>query len=155
MGKWVSILFASRETLGERKGFIIFFNWNIVALQCCVVICVQQSYSIIYFCGLPRWLRVKNLPAMQETQADVGSNPGSSRSPGGGHGITLQYCCLEDLMDCRAWWATVRRASNSWTQLEWVSTHKHAYVCTSSYSYWNSPLCYRAGPCCFSILYKE
>ena len=32
---------------------------------------------------------VKNPPAM------LGSNPGSRRSPGGGHGNPLQYSCLE------------------------------------------------------------
>jgi len=39
---------------------------------------------------------VKNLPAMQETQADAGSFPGSGRSPRGGHGNSLQYSCLEN-----------------------------------------------------------
>ena len=133
MGKWIfSIFFTclySRETLGERKGFVIFFlKWSIVALQCCICIGVQRSYSIMYLHGLPRWLRVKNLPAMQETQVDVGSMPGSGRYPGGRHGSTLQYSCLENIMDRRAWWATVQRVSNSWTQLKWLSTHKHIYI---------------------------
>ena len=35
---------------------------------------------------------VKNLPAMQETQAQ---SPGSGRSLGGGHGSPFQYSCLE------------------------------------------------------------
>ena len=30
---------------------------------------------------------------------DVGSNPGSGRSPGEGHGTPLQYSCLENAMD--------------------------------------------------------
>ena len=34
---------------------------------------------------------IKNIPAMQETQADVSLIPGSGRSPGGGHGNPLQY----------------------------------------------------------------
>ena len=29
------------------------------------------------------------------------------RSPGGGNGIPLQYSCLENPVDRRAWWATV------------------------------------------------
>ena len=37
----------------------------------------------------------------------MGANPGSGRSPGGGHGNPLQYSCLENLMDRGAWWATV------------------------------------------------
>ena len=34
---------------------------------------------------------VKNFPAMIE---DLGSIPGSGRSPGGGHGNPVQYACL-------------------------------------------------------------
>ena len=32
---------------------------------------------------------------------------------GEGHGSPLQYCCLENPMDRRAWRATVRRAAES------------------------------------------
>ena len=38
---------------------------------------------------------------------DLGSIPGSRRSPGVGNGNPLQYSCLEDLMDGGAWRATV------------------------------------------------
>ena len=38
---------------------------------------------------------------------DMGSVPGSGRSPGEGKGYPLQYCCLENSMDRGAWWATV------------------------------------------------
>ena len=41
---------------------------------------------------------VKNLPA---NAGDVGSIPGSGRSPGGGNGNPLQYSCLENPMDRR------------------------------------------------------
>ena len=34
---------------------------------------------------------IKNIPAMQETQADVSLIPGSGRSTGVGHGNPLQY----------------------------------------------------------------
>ena len=34
---------------------------------------------------------------------DLGSIPGSGRSPGGGHGHPLQYSCLENPMDREAW----------------------------------------------------
>ena len=39
--------------------------------------------------------------------ADLGSIPGSGRSPGEGNGNPLQYSCLENPMDRGAWWATV------------------------------------------------
>ena len=65
---------------------------------------------------------IKNVPAMQEGFPDssVGKestcNPGdpslipgrSGRSPGGGHGYSLQYSCLESSMDAGAWLATAR-----------------------------------------------
>ena len=38
---------------------------------------------------------------------DLGSIPGSGRSPGEGNGNPLQYFCLENPMDRGAWWATV------------------------------------------------
>ena len=34
---------------------------------------------------------------------DLGSNPGSGRSPGEGNGNPLQYSCLENPMDGGAW----------------------------------------------------
>ena len=37
----------------------------------------------------------------------LGSIPGSGGLPGGGHGSPLQFSCLENSMDRRAWWATV------------------------------------------------
>ena len=40
---------------------------------------------------------------------DLGSIPGSGRSPGGGNGNPLQCSCLENPMDRRAWRATVHR----------------------------------------------
>ena len=50
---------------------------------------------------------VKNLPANAGDERDLGSVPGSGRSPGGGHGNPLQYSCLENPMDRGAWQATV------------------------------------------------
>ena len=52
---------------------------------------------------------VKNLPANAGDIRDMGLIPGLGRFPGGGHGNTLQYSCLEDPMDRGAWGATVHR----------------------------------------------
>ena len=46
---------------------------------------------------------------------DVGSIPGSGRSPGEGHGNPLQYSCLENPMDRGAWQALVHRVVQSQT----------------------------------------
>ena len=48
---------------------------------------------------------------------DVGSIPGSGRSPGRGTGHLLQYSCLENPMDRGAWQATVHVVTKSWTRL--------------------------------------
>ena len=47
---------------------------------------------------------VKNPPA---NSGDVGVIPGLGTSPGRGNGTPLQYSCLGNAMDRRAWWATV------------------------------------------------
>ena len=58
-------------------------------------------------------LVVKNPPASAGDIRDMGSISGSGRSPGGRHGNPLQYSCLENPMDRRAWWVTVCRVSES------------------------------------------
>ena len=46
---------------------------------------------------------------------DLGSIPGSGRSPGGGHGNPLQYSCLENPTDRGAWQATVHGVAKNQT----------------------------------------
>ena len=41
---------------------------------------------------------VKSLPASAGDPGDVGSVPGSGRSPGGGNGNPLWYSCLENFL---------------------------------------------------------
>ena len=48
---------------------------------------------------------------------DPGSIPGLGRSPGEGNGNPLQYSCLENSMDGRAWEAKVHGVAKSWTRL--------------------------------------
>ena len=60
-------------------------------------------------------LVVKGPPAIAGNIRDADSIPGSGISPGGGHGNPLQYSCLENSMDRRAWWATVHGATKSQT----------------------------------------
>ena len=44
---------------------------------------------------------------------DLGLIPGLGKSPGKGNGNPLQYSCLENPKDGGAWWATVRRVTES------------------------------------------
>ena len=53
---------------------------------------------------LPWWLSSTESPA---NARDLGSIPGSGRSPGEGNGNPLQYSCLQNPMDRGAWQATV------------------------------------------------
>jgi len=48
---------------------------------------------------------------------DVGSLPGSGKTPGGGDGNPLQYSYLENFMDRGAWQAIVHGVAKSWTCL--------------------------------------
>ena len=48
---------------------------------------------------------------------DMSSIPGSGRSPGEGNGNPLQYSCLENSMDRRAWRAIVHGVAKNPTQI--------------------------------------
>ena len=54
-------------------------------------------------------LVVKNLPASAGDTGDAGPNPGSGRSPGEGHGDTLQSSRLENPVDGGALPGSCRR----------------------------------------------
>ena len=66
---------------------------------------------------------VKNLPASAGDIRVTGLIPGLGRSPGEGHGNTLQYSCLENPRDRGAWWSMVRGITMSWTFLKQLSMH--------------------------------
>ena len=61
---------------------------------------------------------VKNPSASAGDIGDTGSIPGSGRSPGGGHGNTLQYTCLKNPKDRKAWRAMVHGVTESLTLLK-------------------------------------
>ena len=58
---------------------------------------------------------LKNPPTNAGDIRDAGSILGLGRYPGEGHGIPLQYSCLENPHGQGAWSVTVRRVSKSWT----------------------------------------
>ena len=60
-------------------------------------------------------LVVKNLPDKTRDIRDVGSIPGSVRSPGGEHGNPVQYSCLENSVDRGALQATLHAVAKSRT----------------------------------------
>ena len=77
-------------------------------------------------------LLVKNMPADAGDIRDMGSVPGSGRSPGGGHGNPLQYSHLENPVDRGAWRVTVHGVAQNWTQVKQLTVHtciKNILVC--------------------------
>ena len=58
---------------------------------------------------------VKMIKSPACNEGDPGSIPGSGRSPGEENGNPLQYSCLENSMDRRAWWAIAHGVTKSRT----------------------------------------
>ena len=67
---------------------------------------------------------VKNPPATVGDTRDIGSIPGSGRSPGEGNSSPLQYFCLENPMDRGAWRATVMESQ----RVGHDRAHTHIYL---------------------------
>ena len=65
--------------------------------------------------GLTKWSSGKETACNARDTEDAGSIPGLGRSLGGGHGNPLQYSCLGNPMDRRAWWAMVHSVTKNWT----------------------------------------
>ena len=83
--------------------FDLLNDWNVLIL----------SIYLTYL-GFPGGSEVK---ASACNVGDLGSIPGSGRSPGEGNGNPLQYSCLENPMDGGAWRATVHGVAKSRTWL--------------------------------------
>ena len=76
-----------------------------------------MPFSFFFFAGFSGGSVVKNLPANAGDTRDVGSIPGSGRSPGVANGYPFQYFCLENPMDREAWCVAVHGLSKNWTRL--------------------------------------
>ena len=111
-------------------------DWSIVNLQCfrCTAKWFNYTYVHIhiYICihihiqiqASQMALVVKNLPANTGDATDVGSVPGSRRSPGEGNGNPLQYPCLRNSI------ALVHMVTKTWTILSaHTHTHTHTDIC--------------------------
>ena len=128
MGLFTNILICI--TLCTWRGWLqyvlvaCFGLWNISRRlkNACVIWHRVRQYSRAS--QVAQW--VKNLPAMQEMQENVGSMPGLGRSPGGGHGNPLWYSCLENPMDRGAWRATVHGVAQNRTWQKLLSPQAQA-----------------------------
>ena len=96
------------------------------------LICSTATHSR----GLPRWLSGKESAASAEDAGNVGSIPGSGRSPGEGNGNSLQYSCLENSLDRGAWRATVHGVAKSqtlWALMQSVAHTVWSYYMSSAW----------------------
>ena len=119
-----------------QKPHALLFPWNnsltldsggsrvLAALQIQVQVWIQAVQT-------PRasqvMLVVKNPSANAGDIRDLGSIPGSGRSPRGEHGNPLQYSCLENPMGRGAWRATVHGVTKSCIRLKWLSTQSRPH----------------------------
>ena len=80
----------------DRKGELHFLK-----IFMGVYVCVLVTQSCPTLCNPMDCvtLVVEKLPARAGDTGDVGSVPGSGRSPGGGNDNPPQYSCLENSMD--------------------------------------------------------
>ena len=90
---------------GSTSFVLINFYSSIIASHYCVSCCRTTKWTS--YIRLPQWLSGKESACSAGDIKDTGSIPGSGRSPRGGHGIPLQYFCLENPKDRGTWWATV------------------------------------------------
>ena len=94
--------------------------------------------------GLPGGSEVK---ASACNAGDLGSIPGSGRSPGEGNGNLLQCSCLENPVDGGAWWARVQRVRHELSNftsllLHWVLSYNDLHfqwVATCKLNSWPIP----------------
>ena len=103
-----------------RVGEMAIFHSSLWSSSVALYVCTTTSYPLIYL-----WT-FRLFPCLdwgfpggsdgKESACDagnVGSIPGSGRSPGEGNGNPLQYSCLENSVDRGAWQPTVHGITES------------------------------------------
>ena len=94
---------------------------------------LQNTHLQFYYVSgdFPGGSVVDNLPA---NAGDLGSVPGSGRSTGEGNGNLLQPSCLGNLMDRRAWRATIHGVARvRHNTAERLNPHPHHHYISSLY----------------------
>jgi len=80
-------------------GASFLYSSTLTFKNCRSLYCTCNLYN-----GFPRWLNGKESAC---NAGDLGSIPGSGRSPEGGNGNPLQDSCLGNPTDRQAWWAAI------------------------------------------------
>ena len=110
--------YSIRDSVCDSKTMIL------QPLSCCLILDdndTNECYTIFSyiiavqsFMGFPSGSEGKEFDC---NVVDLGSIPGSGRSPAAGNAYPLQDSCLENSMDRDAWRVTVQGAAQSQTQL--------------------------------------
>ena len=90
--------------------------------DCCLLkyYCFSARQQKVFRTVLMKIKWQQNWVAGEKWRKDIGGRIEGNyeqRSPGESKGYPLQYSCLENCMDRRAYWATVHGVTKSWTQL--------------------------------------
>ena len=96
---------------------------------------ISYTLNMLQICllnWLPWWLSGKESTCNAGDTGDSGLIPGLGRSPGGGHGNSLQYSCRRIPMGRGDWRATIPRVAKCRTWLNRLSTHActHTFLIT-------------------------
>ena len=140
-----NFLFFFKVIRKSKTLFLKHFYWSLVASQCLISIGEQRESAIRIHLSPLFWISVpfKSPQSVGSSSVcrrfslvacfigfsgsdgkesvcnvgNLGSVPGLGRSPGAGKCNPLQYSCLENSVDRRAWRAIVHVVTKSWTRL--------------------------------------
>ena len=104
------------QTLGDSEGqgsLVSYCSWGHKESDTTEQLNNEMTTTTFLLSGFPGSSVVKDLPV---NAGDVGSIPGSGRSPREGNDNPLQYSCLENPMDRGAWRTTVHEVEKSQAQ---------------------------------------
>ena len=124
----LKVIFCWKFSLVLFSWISLIFNWKIIALQCYVGFCYtsvwishKQTYVPSLLSFLPPPTTSHPFRSSQSTRfqfpASYSKFPQASCFTGEGNGTPLQYSCLENPMDGRAWWAAVHGVATSQRRL--------------------------------------
>ena len=107
--EWVAISFSRRSSRLR--------DWTQVSNVAGRLFTIWATRDSRYLVGFPNGSVGKESTFNAGDTGDEDSLPGLGISPGEGNGNPLQYSCLKNTMDRRAWWATVQGVAKRQTQL--------------------------------------
>ena len=115
---WINLenILNGRSQSQKTVHHMIPFTWNFHNRE------IYRDWKQFSDWGDPGGTSDKELPANAGDVRDVGSIPGSGRSPGEGNGNSFQYFCLENPMDRGTWLAIVHGVTKSWAGLKQLNT---------------------------------